>query len=223
MTPPDNFTIMALFVRVPIPGQVKTRLAQDLGEHGACELYSAMVADILLNIKVSGLPLYLFHDGRDSRGLPQEWIEASDRVIAQKGDSIGERMAAAFEYCFDENVDQVILAGSDIPGLDSKILLKAAMELKSADVIISPAADGGYCLIAMKRETFSSKIFQGIPWSTEAVLRDTIERCEELRMEVALLEVLQDIDTIKDLDSYRQNRSSSAHSTNRWLAYSGFR
>lgn len=209
MTPPDNVTIVALFVRVPIPGRVKTRLAQDLGQHGACELYRAMVADILLNIKVSGLPLYLFHDGSDSRGLPREWVEASDRVTAQKGENIGERMAAAFEHCFDENVDQVILVGSDIPGLDSGMLLKAAMELKSADVIISPAADGGYCLIAMKRKTFSSKIFQDIPWSTEAVLKNTLDRCGELRMEAALLEVLQDIDTIKDLRSYCQNRSSS--------------
>lgn len=223
MTPPDNFTVVALFVRVPIPGRVKTRLAQDLGEHGACELYKAMVADILLNIKASGLPLYLFHDGRDDRGLPREWVEASDRVVAQKGDNIGERMAAAFEYCFDENVDQVILVGSDIPGLDSGILLRAAMELKSGDVIISPAADGGYCLIAMKRKTFLPEFFQDIPWSTEAVLRDTIEKCEEFRMEVTLLEVLQDIDAIKDLKSYCKKRSSSAHSTNQWLESTGFR
>jgi uncharacterized protein len=217
MTALDNVTIVALFVRLPVPGRVKTRLAQDLGEYGACELYKAMVADILENIRVSGLRMYLFHDGKDSREVPREWLEASGRAIVQQGESIGERMAEAFRYCFAENVDQVIVVGSDIPGLDSSKLLAASLALKTRDVAIAPAADGGYCLIAMKRTSFSLKIFQDIPWSTEAVFRDTLARCDELRMEVELLDVLLDIDTIDDLNAYRQNRSSSAYATNRWI------
>ncbi len=221
MTSLGNFTIVALFVRVPIPGRVKTRLAQDLGEHDACELYKAMVADILENTKVSGFPIYLFHDGVDSKGLPQEWMEASDKVIVQTGESIGERMAAAFEYCFDNNVDQVILIGSDIPGIDSGILLKAAMTLKFHDITIAPVVDGGYCLIAMKRNTYLPMIFKDISWSTDAVLRDTLEKCEVFQIEVELLEVLQDIDTIDDLKSYRLNPSSTACATNKWIENAG--
>lgn len=217
MTAFDTVTIVALFVRLPVPGRVKTRLARDLGDDDACELYKAMVADILENIRVSGLRMYLFHDGKDSGDVPREWLEASGKAIAQRGGNIGERMAAAFRYCFAENIDRVIVVGSDIPGLDSKILLAASLALKSRDVAIAPAADGGYCLIAMKRTSFSPEVFRDIPWSTEAVLRDTLERCDELRMEVELLDVLQDIDTIDDLYAYRQNRSSSAYATNRWI------
>ena len=184
MTSSDTVTAVALFVRIPIQGRVKTRLAKDLGSHGACELYKAMVADVLRSIKTSGLPLYLFCDGENNGDLPQKWIDASDKVVVQHGASIGERMAAAFKYCFDEHIDQIILVGSDIPGINTDVLLTAAKVLEFCDVAIAPAADGGYCLIAMKRNTFRPMIFQGISWSTDAVLRDTLEKCEGFRIEV---------------------------------------
>lgn len=221
MTSPKTSTVVALFVRIPVPGRVKTRLALDLGEHRACELYKAIVADILENAKASGFPVYLFHDYMDCKGLPQEWIKASDMLIAQMGECIGERMASAFEYCFDNNIDQVILVGSDIPEIDSGILLKAAKTLNSHDITIAPAVDGGYCLIAMKRNTYLPMIFQDISWSSDAVLRCTLEKCEKLRIDVGLLEVLQDIDTMDDLKSYRLNPSATACATNKWLENAG--
>lgn len=218
----DNFAIVALFVRAPIPGQVKTRLAQDLGKHGACELYKAMVADILANLRASGFPMYLFHDGEDSGGLPREWTKASDKIIAQKGENIGARMAAAFEYCFAENVAQVILVGSDIPGLDSRIILEASVALASHDVAITPAVDGGYCLVALKQQSFSPALFGNIPWSTHQVLPITLERCRECSLAVKLLEPLRDIDTIEDLRAYCRKPSKFAKLTNRHLVAGGF-
>lgn len=217
MTPPDTSTVVALFVRIPIPGRVKTRLANKLGADEACELYKAIVTDVLQNIKNAGLSLYLFCDGMNDGNLPQEWIDASDKVVVQQGDSIGERMAAAFECCFYEYIDKVILVGSDIPGIDADVLLTAERDLETCDVVIAPAADGGYCLIAMKWNSFLPTVFQNIPWSTDAVLRDTLEKCEEFRMEVELLEVLQDIDTIDDLNSYRLRPSASAYTTNKLI------
>lgn len=217
MIPPDTSTVVALFVRIPIPGRVKTRLAKKLGADGACELYKAIVTDVLQNIKNAGLSLYLFCDGMNNGYLPQEWIDASDKVVVQQGDSIGERMAAAFEHCFNEFIDKVILVGSDIPGIDVDVLLTAEKVLETRDVVIAPAADGGYCLIAMKKNSFLPMVFQDIPWSTDTVLKGTLEKCEEFRMEIELLEALQDIDTIDDLNSYRLKPSASAYTTNKWI------
>ena len=97
------------------------------------------------------------------------------------------------------------------------MLLAANKNLESCDITIAPAADGGYCLIAMKRDSFLPTVFQNILWSTDAVLKNTLEKCEEFRMEVELLEALLDIDTMDDLNAYLLKPSASAYSTNKWI------
>lgn len=218
----NNPIVVALFVRVPIPGRVKTRLAVNLGNAGACHLYRAMVDDILHNIKACGYPIYLFHDGADQSELPDKWLQAADNIVIQRGESIGERMDAAFEHCFAEEIEQVILIGSDIPELDSKIIISASNALKNYDAVIAPAADGGYCLIGLQQRAYHPALFQDIPWSTERVLRTTIEKCERRHLRVTLLKVLQDIDTIDDIKAYCENISESAVATNRYLVSAGF-
>jgi len=218
----SNRTVVALFVRVPVPGRVKTRLAPDLGSDGACELYRAMVCDILSNLTDCGFPVYLFHDGTSGRELPEEWLQAAAKVVAQAGDNIGERMARAFEHCFAENIEKVVLVGSDIPGLDSGIMITAAEALESQDVAIAPAADGGYCLIALKQATYQPGIFAAVPWSTEQVLRATLERCEHYKLSVQLLATLQDIDTIEDIAAYCRKPALQAVATNCLLEAAGY-
>ena len=221
MTSPKPTTVVVLFVRIPIPGRVKTRLAKDLGATRACELYKAIVADVLRSIKSAGLPLYLFCDRENDGNLPREWTDVSDSVVVQQGASIGDRMAAAFRYCFNEQIDKVILIGSDIPGIDAYVLLTAEKKLESCDITIAPAADGGYCLIAMKQNSFLPEIFNDIPWSTDAVLRNTFEICEKHDISIELLACLQDIDTIEDFDSYRLIPSATAYATNMWIENGG--
>lgn len=213
----SDLTIIALFVRVPVPGRVKTRLAADLGDVGAYRLYLAMVADILANLKGCGLPLYLFHDGASSHELPAAWRQAASKVIAQSGESIGNRMATAFAHCFAQNTARVILVGSDIPGLDAGIIAAAATALSTHDVALAPAVDGGYCLIGLRADSYQAEIFDDIPWSTAQVLRATLARCGQLRLKVQLLETLQDIDTLADLAAYRRHPAQQAVFTNSLL------
>lgn len=215
MKHPDSPAVVAFFVRVPVPGRVKTRLAASLGAAGACTLYQAMVTDILRAIRTSALPLYLFHDGPEDISLPQFWVAASVEVQAQQGEQIGTRMAAAFAHCFAAGIDQVILVGSDIPGLDSGVIKKAAAALASHDAVLVPVADGGYCLIALQRAGYHPRLFADIPWSTDQVLRITLQRFKESGLDVSLLPRLQDIDTIEDLKAYWHQPASRATATNR--------
>lgn len=211
-------TIAALFVRLPIPGRLKTRLAATLGAEGTCRLYQAMVTDILSTVRSSGLPLWLFHDGGASSTLPRAWAEAASTVVAQQGAGIGERMMAAFEHCFAEGIGQVLLIGSDLPGLDSELLKEAAMTLTAHDAAIAPSLDGGYGLIALKRTTFRRHLFQDIPWSTARVLAATLAKFRESELEVRLLPSLQDIDTLEDLQTYWQAPCPHAQATNSLIA-----
>ena len=68
-----------------------------------------------------------------------------------------------------------------------------------ADVALGPAHDGGYYLIALRREALSPRLFAGVPWSTETVLAHTLARCAELGLVTALLPPESDVDTPADL------------------------
>jgi rSAM/selenodomain-associated transferase 1 len=218
----SKYNAVALFVRNPVPGRVKTRLGHDIGYENACNFYQTMVKDILSNIVSINLPVYLFHDGISPNGLPQEWIDASYAVVAQQGDNIGERMAAAFNLLFSDNLQNVALLGSDIPGLDSQLLIAAFQSIESHDVAIVPAYDGGYCLIALRNISHCQRFFQNIEWSTSLVTQATIDRFNQYGLRVKLLESRQDIDTFDDLKAYCHNPSAMARKSNEWLAVSGY-
>lgn len=213
---------VALFVRHPVPGRVKTRLARDLGDAAACDLYRNMVADVIANITACGLPIYLFHDSRDAAGLPLEWVTAAEDVIRQRGDALGERMTAAFEQLFSIGRERVILVGSDIPGIDVALLQSAIDSIDTYDAVFSPAFDGGYCLVASKKGSFSVTFFRNIPWGTAAVLELTLDTCSAHGVSYTLLEPRQDIDTLDDLKAYCDQPSPGATATNNWLVAHGY-
>jgi hypothetical protein len=214
-------TVVVVFVRHPVPGRVKTRLARDLGDEDACGLYRAMVEDCIANVRSSGLPLFLFHDGQDKNVLPSKWVAAADTIFRQEGESLGERMSAAFERSFAVGAVRVILIGSDIPGIDTGLLHSAKEALEINEVVLSPALDGGYCLIASRKDCFNSSIFQKIPWSTSRVLDMTISACVIHGLSYRLLEPRLDIDTMDDLAAYCRKPSEFAPITNAWLVSRG--
>ncbi len=213
---------VALFVRKPLPGRVKTRLAREIGQEQACTFYRSMVRDALNAAAGSGVPLYLFHDGAHEDELPGEWLKRVNGTFAQTGGSIGERMAAAFELLFAKGVQRVALFGSDIPGIDPELLKSAMLALDIFDVAIVPALDGGYCAIAINNRQYSGRIFQDIEWSSEHVLSATMKRCEECGLRVKLLEPCRDIDTLADLQAYCQKPAKTAVASNAWLAEHGY-
>lgn len=215
-------TVAVIFVRHPVPGRVKTRLARALGDEDACALYRAMVADCIANVRASGLPLFLFHDGQDAAGLPPGWVRAAETVLSQEGESLAERMSAAFERSFAAGAQAVVLIGSDIPGIDAELLRSAVESVHCHDAVFAPALDGGYCLVASRRGRFNSIIFHGIPWSTSRVLALTVAACTAHGVSYRLLEPRLDIDTMEDVASYCRKPSASATETNAWLAARGF-
>jgi len=105
-------------------------------------------------------------------------------------------MFAAFKNLF-KNHRSVVLIGCDLPDLTSALISKAFDALQSNDLVIGPSCDGGYYLIGLKKEM--PDLFKEISWSSEKVLKQTLERAERLSLKVQLLEKLRDIDTLDDL------------------------
>jgi hypothetical protein len=58
--------------------------------------------------------------------------------------------------------------------------------------------DGGYYLIGMKQ--LQAELFQGISWSTERVIPQTIDICHRLQLKVHQLPEWYDVDVAADLE-----------------------
>jgi rSAM/selenodomain-associated transferase 1 len=114
----------------------------------------------------------------------------------QNGD-LGERLMEALETAFNEGASKVAIIGTDCPDLCMTAISRAFVFLEHKELVLGPASDGGYYLIAMR--TPASKLFDRITWGGASVLQETLSTAETLQMSVALLPVLADIDRPEDL------------------------
>jgi len=185
---------LVIFLRLPVPGRVKTRLARDIGADAAANVYARLVDITLRSAEAFPGPVYLYYDGE----LPP----VSDRIPAfhyecQAGQDLGARMHGALTDVLSL-AERVILVGSDCPDIRPDILSEALEHLRAHDVVVGPSVDGGYYLIGCKRPP-GPKLFSDIPWSTGSVLEITLQRCRDLSLTVARLPILSDIDTAADM------------------------
>jgi len=199
----DNRLI--IFTRYPAPGLTKTRLNGSLGPNGAADLhrqmteYTARWAKTLCgdcaNVEVH-------HEGGTSAEMTR-WLGKGFVYRAQCDGDLGARMMHALEHSLRGSncARHTIIVGIDCPGLSEEIARRAFQALEQHDIVLGPAADGGYYLIGLKRP--ARELFDSMPWSTDQVLQETIQRAAELRYSVYLLEELSDVDTPIDLPVWK--------------------
>lgn len=189
-------TEVVVFGREPVPGLVKSRLAATLGPERAAAVYALLLDHALGEATRSGLEVVLALAGPPSG----PWVRRLQQpVVRQRGVDLGARMAAAFAGRFAAGAERVVLVGSDCPGVGAAHVREAAAALAAAPVVLGPAADGGYWLVAQRRPGLD--LFTGIPWSASGTLAATRRRLEDLGASWLELEALSDIDTEEDLRS----------------------
>jgi rSAM/selenodomain-associated transferase 2/rSAM/selenodomain-associated transferase 1 len=147
-----------------------------------------------------------------NRQLMAKWLGSKFDFSPQGSGDIGIRMNRAFEEGFGSGYESMVIIGSDIPDITSNIIHKAFDELKEHDLVLGPAGDGGYYLIAMQKTVFiqaTPRLFNGIRWGTEGVLSQTLDAVKELSLSYFLLDTLEDVDRPADLAVwYRASRPS---------------
>lgn len=193
------------FVKAPVPGAVKTRLAGHTGGRGALRLYRALVADTLATLRRVNIDLRIFYHPCGHAEQMRDWLGADAALYAQQGADLGERMYNAFRRIADEGFGSMILIGSDIPGLDERIIHAAFSELAEHPVVIGPAADGGYYLAGFRSDALFREAFIGMDWGSGRVLKQTLARFRARGRQVPLLPCLRDIDTWADLRALAEN------------------
>ncbi len=188
---------LLLFTKPARAGRVKTRLIGDLTPGDAARLHAAFRDDLLARLQDGDFELRL------AWALdPEEEVPAGPLAgVRQQGSDLGERLYRALsEAGAPEGVGAVAAVGSDHPTLELELVHRAFAAVEAgADVVLGPAEDGGYYLIALRAGGFSPRLFADIAWSTEQVLPSTLERCRELGLTVELLPEASDVDTPDDL------------------------
>lgn len=212
-------TAILLFIKAPVRGRVKTRLAAVLGDDVALELYRNFVLDILDTIGKAGHPCSLCYFPFDAGSTVIRWLGEQHDYLAQEGHDLGERMATAFQTLFSRDISRVCLIGSDLPDLPLDIFKEAFDALQTNDAVIGPATDGGYYLIGFRKETFLPDVFRDIPWGTSAVQEKTSRIFKQAGSRVHLLPHWSDVDTAEDLRYLAERNADTAFAHSRTMRY----
>jgi rSAM/selenodomain-associated transferase 1 len=198
MSAASSTPVVVAMLKAPRAGFVKTRLALEIGSEPAVAIYRLLVEHQMSAIP-RGWRVEVHFAPADAAADMQQWLGLNRAFYPQVGDDLGERLIHATGGAFSRGSGTVVVIGGDCPGLDETCLRDACCALESAEVVLGPAVDGGYYLIGLRR--WVPELFRGIPWSSDAVLRMTLERVREARLSIAMLPTKEDVD---DLASWRR-------------------
>lgn len=197
---PVGRTLLGVFAKYWAVGQVKTRLAASIGDVTAAQLHRQFVETTLA--RMGGIASERWLAVAPAEMLPQferlvPVAAGSFRLLPQSDGDLGRRMRHFFDEAFGEGFGRVVLIGSDSPDLPLELVDQAFDRLSQVSVVLGPSIDGGYYLVGAACATPS--IFEGIAWSTGAVLAQTQQRLSEERIPYSLLEPWSDVDEWVDL------------------------
>ena len=195
---------MCVLARAP-SARAKTRLAADVGEVAADRIYRAMLIDLFANL-AGGLSISVYLDGD-----PSEFRAASGwqgRIRPQAAGDLGRRIGGAIDDSWAEGADQVVVIGSDAPQVDAQLIGRAASRLATCDVVVGPAADGGFYLLAVARRTGHRQLLSHIEWGTATVLKSLERNAQSGGVVLCSIEELMDLDRQADLQRFIQSEQS---------------
>ncbi len=206
--------------RWPAPGRCKRRLAISCGSSQRAATIQARLTSHTLRVAAAaaaagGGQLHLAVDGigpgalrRWKRALQRQgdWpLDGRMRLTGQGGGNLGCRMQRQLRQGFASGAQQVVLIGTDLPGLECRDLTTALALLRTDPLVIGPATDGGYWLIGMNRAGFQragARLMSGIAWGGAEVLTHTLARAALLDLTAVRLRPQRDLDDQADLTAW---------------------
>lgn len=185
-----------IFTRNPELGKVKKRLALDIGDKEALDLYNFLLKHTFQVTRDLPVDKVVYYSEAIQTG--DIWDEANFDKAVQRGNGLGERMKNAFIEGFQKGYRNIVIIGSDLYDLQKEDLEKAYLELEQHDYVLGPAQDGGYYLIGKK--SLNSTLFENKSWGSDTVLQETLK--DLTKEHIILLEERNDIDTLEDLEAH---------------------
>ncbi|MEB3302055.1 MAG: TIGR04282 family arsenosugar biosynthesis glycosyltransferase [Cyanobacteriota bacterium] len=203
--------------RWPAPGRCKRRLAASIGISRAAAVQARLLLHGLAAAQQAAsegraagqaIEVVLAVSGVGPQA-GRRWGRALavQRLVHQGEGSLGLRLQRQVTRARREGIQRLVVVGSDLPQLCSDDLLSAFAALRSAEVVVGPACDGGYWLIGLRPTTPSCRLFAGarhpIPWGSERVLASTLAAAAAVGIQPVLLAERRDLDHALDLAAWR--------------------
>ena len=181
-------TILVI-AKAPVPGRVKTRLCPPLTPAAAARVAGAALADTLDAVRAAPAERRVL---ALSGLLPYQ--PTGFEVVAQRGRTFGQRLAAAFA---DAGPGPVLLVGMDTPQLTPAVLLQALARLSYSPAVLGEAVDGGWWTLGLQDVRHAAAL-RDVPMSTSDTATLTRAALRRYGVDVARLPVKRDVDTIDD-------------------------
>ena len=182
---------LIVIAKAPVAGRSKTRLCPPLSADAAAALAQAALLDTLEAVAATPAARRVVA----LEGMAGAWLDGAFEVVAQRGEGLAARLAAAFE----DVGGPAFLVAMDTPQLAPELLARALALFDAADgpdALLGPASDGGYWGIGLRRPR--REVFERVPMSSAVTAAAQRERLAALGLRTALLPELRDVDTIAD-------------------------
>lgn len=207
--------------KVPRAGNVKTRLRSLLNSEQAAEFAECLLDDTIEKAKSLNNQLVIAFSPESERVFFAEFSPPETFFIEQKGSDLGEKMFNAFEFAFRQNLDAVVMIGTDSPTFPPEFIEQAFKFLENSDAVLGKTSDGGFYLIGLRR--LQKEIFTGIEWSSEKTFEQTKKNILRTGFKLEETSDWYDVDLPQDLEKlskdFEQNEFSRriAPKTFQWL------
>ena len=180
---------LIVIAKHPVAGRVKTRLCPPCTPSESAEIARAALDDtIAATATVRGVRRVLALDGP-----VDAWHRHGLDVIAQRGDGLADRIAAAFE----DVGGPAFLVGMDTPQLRTVDFDDALAALADGrEAVIGRASDGGYWGIGLRAP--DDRVFHEIPMSVSSTYAAQRTRLEDLGCRIGELSEHRAVDTWSD-------------------------
>lgn len=188
-------TLIIVFVKNPVLGKCKTRLAKTLGDEVALDIYLQLLEYTReFSMKVNCDRHVYFNNSMDTKKF---WPTSKFEHHLQLDGDLGKKMNDAFQQSFKKGYEKVLIIGSDCAEINENDLNDAISILDEKQVVLGPAVDGGYYLIGM-RQNFPF-LFDNKSWSTDQLFQETLAALDQEEVSYGLLSERSDIDYEEDL------------------------
>ncbi len=189
--------LLLVFAKAPIPGRVKTRMAEELGPEEAARIYRRLGRLIADNVREGSYRTVVCYDPPGEQELVAGWLgPRSLEFWPQVEGGLGDRLVSAFATAF-RSASRVCVIGTDAPDVDADLVHAAFDALETSDVVMGPATDGGYYLLGLSAAR--PELFADVPWSTSAVAEHTERLVAAAGLRLEKLPVLADVDFARDI------------------------
>lgn len=189
---------IVILARDPAPGEVLPKVAAEIGDVAAAEVYKCFVADTIARVRrLPRMALYVSVARSARPDAAEPWPSEDVPLIEQEGGSVGERLVHAFDYGLGQGHDRVIAIGAASPNIPVKAVREAAEHLRFLEVVLGPCEQGGFYLIG-SRGRFP-EFFREVPWEDAPETGAAVGRAMLCGLEYAALDQWYSVETMDDL------------------------